>query len=110
MADLTSAAELINSVKPFRLLIKPQSAADLKTAIEEALETRQPSGGNLEGTGNEILNHLHVGVMLVAENGRVRTTNETAASVLGLGKLLSIDGGGMLRAATSLPSVSYVQP
>ena len=101
-ADLTGAAELINSVQPFRLLLKPQTSEDLVRAIKEALESIKQPGPGTEGDQGEavdqrILNRLRVGVIVTDAAGKVRTMNQIAATCLAQAHILSLDGGGVLR-------------
>ena len=93
-ADLVSAAELVNSVQPFRLLLKPQTGEGLIRAVNDALAaTRQPGAA----VDQRILNRLRVGVIVTDAAGRVHTMNQIAATCLAEAHILSLDSGGILR-------------
>ena len=94
-ADLTSAAALVNSVQPFRLLLKPQSSEGLMHAIKEALEAIRQPGSDVD---QRILNRLRVGVIVTDAAGRVRTMNQIATACLTAAHILSLDSAGVLRA------------
>ena len=101
-ADLTSAAELVNSVQPFRLLLKPQTSEDLVRAIQDALEAIKQlelhsEADQGDAVDQRILNRLRVGVIVTDAAGRVRTMNQIAATCLAQAHILSLDSGGVLR-------------
>lgn len=101
-ADLTTAAEVINSTQVSRFFTKPCAMDILEKGILECVRKfeenkRQADGEAKSYLGDEVLNKLSIGVAICEPDGRVAYMNQFAAEVCAGQKTLSVDGSGVLR-------------
>lgn len=101
-ADLTTAAEVINSTQVVRFFTKPCAMDILEKGILECVRKHEERARSSENVlkpdfGDEVLDKLSIGVAICEQNGRVVYMNQFAAEVCAAHKTLSVDTTGILR-------------
>ncbi|WP_417788724.1 DNA-binding response regulator [Terasakiella pusilla] len=101
-ADLTTAADVINSTQVVRFFTKPCAMDILEKGIVECVHRREERRQTSESVmkpafGDEVLDKLSIGVAICEQNARVVYMNQFAVEVCATQKTLSVDAAGFLR-------------
>ncbi|MEQ8604741.1 MAG: response regulator [Marivibrio sp.] len=96
--DFAAAQAAINRAKAFRYYVKPCPTDDLIAGVEEALAQSRPAGQGTAGVGDQALDRLAVGVVVIDQGGAVVFANQRGGALLAARDGLMLDSAGVCRA------------
>lgn len=101
-ADLSTAADVINSTQVVRFFTKPCALDILEKGLRECVRKREEMARSEDAEvkpyfGDEVLDQLSIGVAICEQNGHVVYMNQFAAEVCAAHKTLVVDALGVLR-------------
>jgi len=98
--DFAAAQAAINRAKAFRYYVKPCPIDDLLAGVEEALaqSRAQSAPAAPDRVGDQALDRLSMGVVVIDEAGAVVFTNQRGGALLAARDGLMLDSAGVCRA------------